>query len=174
MSADQSPEFAGFEATPSSDVEQADDVRSADAESEENTSAEESRDPDHGYDPMSESGSENAPEDEVGAREDEEGLLPPGSTADGAGTSLGAVPAESAAPYDRGRATRWGGAGERRARRPGSTPVARRRSGVWHRSVPDARHDGRADGESHVVVLEPHARGPLDRGRATRAGRGRR
>lgn len=98
MSADQSPEFVGFEATPSSDVEQADDVRPADAESEEDTSAEESRDPDHGYDPMSESGSENAPEDEVRAREDEEGLLPPGSTADGAGTSLGAVPAESAAP----------------------------------------------------------------------------
>jgi len=44
---------------------------------------------------MAESGTENAPEDEVGSREDEEGLLAPGSTAEGAGTSLGAVPAEA-------------------------------------------------------------------------------
>ncbi|PPF26248.1 hypothetical protein C5C18_10930 [Rathayibacter tritici] len=90
MSVDESPEFAGFEATPSTDAEEAVDVRPADAEVEENTTADESRDPDHGYDPMSESGSENAPEDEVGPREDAEGLLAPGSTAEGAGTALGA------------------------------------------------------------------------------------
>ncbi|PPI20388.1 hypothetical protein C5D44_16920 [Rathayibacter sp. AY1B5] len=98
MSADDSPEFAGFEATPSTDAEKADDVRPADAEVEENTTADESRDPDHGYDPMSESGSENAPEDEVGPREDEEGLLPPGSTAEGAGTALGADTVEGGEP----------------------------------------------------------------------------
>ena len=70
-------------------------MQPADAEVEENTTPEESRDPDHAYDPMAESGTENAPEDEVGSREDEEGLLAPGSTAEGAGTSLGAVPVEA-------------------------------------------------------------------------------
>ncbi|PPF26113.1 hypothetical protein C5C34_01410 [Rathayibacter rathayi] len=94
MRPDESPEFAGFEATPSTDARTVDDLRPADAEVEENTTADESRDPDHGYDPMSESGSENAPEDEVGPREDEEGLLAPGSTAEGAGTSLGATAVE--------------------------------------------------------------------------------
>jgi hypothetical protein len=98
MTADDSPEFAGFEGTPSTDVEEADDVRPAGAEVEENTTPEESRDPDHGYDPMSESGSENAPEDEVAPGEDEEGLLAPGSTAEGAGTALGAGPVEDGDP----------------------------------------------------------------------------
>ncbi|SMH28520.1 hypothetical protein SAMN06295885_0188 [Rathayibacter oskolensis] len=108
MSADTTPEFSGFTgeglsgadpsgADPSGpDAEAPDDVRPAGPEVEENTTADESRDPDHGYDPMSESGSENAPEDEVSDSEDEEGLLAPGSTAEGSGTSLGAVPAEAA------------------------------------------------------------------------------
>lgn len=105
MSADTTPEFSGWTgegqsgADPSGPVtsESAtpDDVRPADAEVEENTTPDESRDPDHGYDPMGESGTENAPEDEVEDDEDEQGLLAPGSTAEGSGTSLGAIPAEA-------------------------------------------------------------------------------
>ena len=95
MSADDSPEFAGFTSGGSANVEHPDDVRPADADNEESTTPEESADPDHPYDSMAESGTENAPEDEVGSREDEEGLLAPGSTAEGAGTSLGAVPTEA-------------------------------------------------------------------------------
>ncbi|MCJ1695681.1 hypothetical protein C1I63_07820 [Rathayibacter caricis DSM 15933] len=105
MSADTSPEFSGWTGEgqsgadpsgPVTDADRPDDVRPADAEVEESTSADESRDPDHGYDSMAESGTENAAEDEVSDSEDEEGLLPPGSTAEGSGTSLGAVPAEAA------------------------------------------------------------------------------
>ncbi|MBF4461360.1 MULTISPECIES: hypothetical protein [unclassified Rathayibacter] len=95
MSADQSPEFAGFEGTPSVEVGRADDVGPSDVEVEENTGADESRDPDHGYDPRAESGTENTATDEVSSSEDEDSLLPPGSTAEGAGTSMGAVPAEA-------------------------------------------------------------------------------
>ncbi|QHC67785.1 hypothetical protein GSU68_15225 [Rathayibacter sp. VKM Ac-2759] len=108
MSADTSPEFSGWNgegqsgADPSgagpSSVAGPDDVQPAGAEVEENTTPDESRDPDHGYDPMAESGSENAAEDEVADSEDEEGLLAPGSTAEGAGTSLGAVPSEHEQP----------------------------------------------------------------------------
>ncbi|KQQ05480.1 MULTISPECIES: hypothetical protein [unclassified Rathayibacter] len=103
MSADTTPEFSGWNGEGLSGADPsgagaADDVRPADAEVEESTTPDESRDPDHGYDPMAESGSENAAEDEVTDSEDEEGLLAPGSTAEGAGTSLGAVPSEAARP----------------------------------------------------------------------------
>lgn len=104
MSADTTPEFSGWTgegqsgADPSGPVTQddrPDDVRPADAETEERTTPDESRDPDHGYDPMAESGSENAADDEVDDDEDQEGLLAPGSTAEGAGTSLGSIPREA-------------------------------------------------------------------------------
>jgi hypothetical protein len=104
MSADTTPEFSGFTgegqsgADPSGPVTPGspDDVRPADAEVEENTTPDESRDPDHGYDPMGESGTEDPAEDEVDGDEDQEGLLAPGSTAEGSGTSLGSVPVEAA------------------------------------------------------------------------------
>lgn len=104
MSADTSPEFSGWTGEgqsgadpsgPVTDADRPDDVRPADAEVEESTTPDESRDPDHPYDSMGESGTENSPEDEVTDSEDEEGLLPPGSTAEGSGTSLGSVPAEA-------------------------------------------------------------------------------
>lgn len=106
MSADTSPEFSGWNGEGLSGADPSgaggarapDDVQPADAEVEESTTPDESRDPDHGYDPMAESGSENAAEDEVTDSEDEEGLLAPGSTAEGSGTSLGAVPSEHAEP----------------------------------------------------------------------------
>ncbi|NQX25917.1 hypothetical protein HQQ81_00945 [Microbacteriaceae bacterium VKM Ac-2854] len=52
------------------------------------------------YDPTAESGTENAPEHESGPVDPE--LVPPGSTAEGAGTSLGAEPDEPEQPLDAG------------------------------------------------------------------------
>lgn len=115
MSADETAEFAGFERRGSADggrgaddrgsgegasdgraaSERPDAVRPAEVEAEENMTLDENRDPDQGSDPTTESGTENAADDEVTDGEDEEGLLAPGSTAEGAGTVLGAVPVEA-------------------------------------------------------------------------------
>lgn len=52
------------------------------------------------YDPTAFSGTENEPEHESGPADPE--LVPPGSTAEGAGTSLGAEPDEPERPLDAG------------------------------------------------------------------------
>lgn len=57
-------------------------------------------DPESTDEPTTRSGTENEPEHESGPVEG--GLVPPGSTADGAGTSLGAEPDEDEEPLGTG------------------------------------------------------------------------
>ncbi|NQX12380.1 hypothetical protein HQQ80_12140 [Microbacteriaceae bacterium VKM Ac-2855] len=63
----------------------------------------EQSDPDSNYDPTAASGTENTPEHETGPADTE--LVPPGSTADGAGTSLGGEPDEEEEPLGTGDGT---------------------------------------------------------------------
>lgn len=93
----------------------------------ENTMADESRDPDHGDDSRSESGTENPAEEEVTPAEDATVLRAPGSTAEGSGTSLGAVPDEArrgAAPLGgHGGTGAPGQLADERWRRNGENPL---------------------------------------------------
>lgn len=71
------------------------------------------------YDPTAESGTEHAAEHEAGPVD--RGLVPPGSTAEGAGTSLGAEPDEEEQPL---------GAGEGSAESEQLADERQRRNGV--------------------------------------------